>query len=128
MPRFTKSERIVSQKLIDELFSGNGSHSLAAFPLRAVYMLRPVAAAEPPVQLLISVPKRRFKHAVDRNRVKRQLREAFRLSKQLLADHVPAGQQVALAFIWLSDQHQPSAAIAHRVQSLLKRIASHLKS
>ena len=94
---FPKQERIVSQKLIDELFTSGQSHSLTAFPLRAVFLS---GAAQ--LQLLLSVPKRRFKHAVDRNRVKRQLREAFRKNKQLLADALPDGQAVALAFIWMS--------------------------
>ena len=116
---FPKQERIVSQKLIDELFTSGQSHSLTAFPLRAVFL--PGAAQ---LQLLLSVPKRRFKHAVDRNRVKRQLREAFRKNKQLLADVLPDGQAVALAFIWMSDRHASSAVVEQRVASILKRIAS----
>ena len=119
---FSKLERIVSQKLIDELFTSGQSHSLTAFPLRAVYL--PCVAKPVQLQLLLSVPKRRFKHAIDRNRVKRQLREAFRKNKQLLADAVPDGQAVALAFIWMSDRHLPSADVEQRVVSLLKRIAA----
>ena len=127
---FSKLERIVSQKLIDELFTSGQSHSLTAFPLRAVFLLGAVCQSETndksvaQLQLLLSVPKRRFKHAVDRNRVKRQLREAFRKNKQLLADAIPEGQAVALALIWMSDRHAPSADVEQRVVSLLKRIAS----
>src|SRR3712207_8450403 len=52
-------------------------------------------------KMLISVPKKHFHHAVDRNRVKRQVREAFRKNKQLLK-----GRNVAIAFIWLrSEEH-----------------------
>ena len=126
---FTKSERIVSQKLIDSLFTSGQSHSLAAFPLRAVYALRQqpsLPPAEATVQLLLSVPKRRFKHAVDRNRVKRQLRAAFRKNKPLLAARVPEGQSVAMAFIWQADKHFPSAEVDQRVVSLLQRIAQKL--
>ena len=57
---------------------------MAAFPLRVVYVNKERAHGEVPVQILISVPKKRFKHAVDRNRVKRQVREAYRLHKQVL--------------------------------------------
>lgn len=122
---FPKSERIVSKKLIDELFTSGRGHSLTAFPLRAVFIVRDGRPeAEPPVALLLSVPKRKFKHAVDRNHVKRQLREAFRNNKQLLASSVPAGKQVALAFVWLSDRHFPTAEVEHRVCSLLRRIAA----
>jgi ribonuclease P protein component len=74
------------------------------------------------VQILISVPKKRFKHAVDRNRVKRQIREAYRRHKQLLHETLPAQQQLLLAFVWLSDRHLASAEMENRVQSLLRRI------
>ena len=124
---FSKLERIVSQKLIDELFTSGQSHSLTAFPLRAVYLFRESPCQSVAnIQLLISVPKRRFKHAVDRNRVKRQLREAFRLNKPLLSEALPEGQRVALAFIWLSDQHLSTDRVAHSVVNLLQRIAQKL--
>ena len=124
--QFRKSERIVSQKTIDELFSGDHSHSQVAYPVRAVFMSRPRQPGDEPLQLLLSVPKRRFKHAVDRNRVKRQLREAYRHHRQLLADAVADDQSVALAFIWLSSEHVDSADVDQRVSQLLSRIAQRL--
>ena len=120
---FQKRERVVSEKLIDELFNGGHSHSLAAFPLRVIYMKSEHQDGQPPVQVLISVPKKRFHHAVDRNRVKRQIREAYRRQKSLLADKVPPAQILVIAFVWLSDQLQPSAEIDRRVKNLLERIA-----
>ncbi|MBO4463467.1 MAG: ribonuclease P protein component [Prevotella sp.] len=133
---FPKQERIVSQKLIEELFTSGQSHSLTAFPLRAVFLNEngnynenenvkqneDEKQNENAVKLLLSVPKRRFKHAVDRNRVKRQLREAFRKHKHLLADVIPDGQSRALAFVWMSDRHMLSADVEQRVVTLLKRI------
>ena len=125
---FRKAERIVSQKIIDDLFSGTGSHSLVAFPIRAVYKTHPSPSTlhTSPSTILVSVPKRRFHHAVDRNRVKRQLREAYRHYKYLLTDRLPADQSLSIAFIWQSDAHFPSAVIDKRVQNLLKRIADRL--
>ena len=136
----SKKERIVSQKLIDELFTGGQSHSLVAFPLRAVYIVRQslnmsVATdspsesvandtpCDPVAQILISVPKRRFKHAVDRNRVKRQVREAYRHHKPLLLQTVPVGEQLAIAFVWLSDSHLSSPEVDKRMRIILQRIA-----
>ena len=121
---FPKRERLVSQKLIDTLFSG--SHSVAAFPLRAVYINKERAREEEPVQLLISVPKKRFHHAVDRNRVKRQVREAYRQHKAILSEAIPDNEQVLLALVWLSDRHSTSAEVQSRVVSLLRRIAEKL--
>ena len=125
---FRKRERIVSLKLIESLFGGGCSQSVAAFPLRAVYMLTERQTGDAPVQLLISVPKKRFKHAVDRNRVKRQIREAFRQHKDLLYPVVPETQRLLLSFIWLSDEHRPSKEIEGRIVTLMRRIGEKLNS
>ena len=124
--KFKKAERIVSKKTIDDLFSGTGSQSLVAFPIRAVYKTYVSTLHLPPSTFLVSVPKRRFKHAVDRNRIKRQVREAYRHHKSVVVDRLPQGQTLSIAFIWLSDDHFPSAVIDKRIQSLLKRIADCL--
>ena len=126
--RFQKQERIVSQKLIEELFGGGQSHSLAAFPLRAVYMQRERQDRQEPVEVLISVPKKRLHHAVDRNRVKRQIREAYRLQKHLLTVIIPQEQTVDIAFVWLSDKLLPSAEVNSRMKNLLERIATRIKA
>ena len=102
---------------------GSGSTSMAAFPLRAVFKAVPrQTPADVPVQVLISVPKKRFKHAVDRNRVKRQVREAYRQCKQPLCEAVPGDQCLLLAFVWIADELMPSATVADRIQKLVKRI------
>ena len=121
---FRKQERIVSHQLIETLFEKGDSQSLAAYPLRVIYTQterRPDCAE---TQILISVPKKRFKHAVDRNKVKRQVREAYRKNKHLLGGYVSEGKQLLIAFVWLSDKHCTSAEVEKRVVSLLQKMIS----
>lgn len=126
--RFTlsKEERICSKKLINELFTGNG-RSMTAFPLRVVFMKRTIVDDQPRAAMLVSVPKRYFKHAVDRNRVKRQVREAFRrhnsmITQNLTDDH----ESVAMAFVWLTNEKYPSSEVENRMVRLLTRISECL--
>ena len=122
-PIFRKEERIVSNLLIETLFEKSNSQSLTAYPLRAVYLKTEHREGCAPVQLLISVPKKKFKHAVDRNRVKRQIREAYRKNKAILEGTVGEGQMLLIAFIWLSDRHFATNEVEKRVVSLLKQMA-----
>ena len=131
---FPKKEKLVSRKLIDRLFVGGGSKSMSCFPLRLVFMVLDhndealenkgshVDMAD--VQMMISVPKRCFKHAVDRNRVKRQLREAYRRHRDLY--ELPEGKYLAMAFIWLDHQHHETAEVEDKVVNLLRRLGEKL--
>ena len=77
-----------------------------------------------PVAVLVSVSKRKMHHAVDRNRMKRQIREAYRLNKYLLVSPLIAqGRQMAVAFIALAAEPCSSANITSSMRKLLKRIA-----
>ena len=80
----------------------------------------PRQEGEPQAQVLMSVPKKRFRHAVDRNRTKRQLREAFRLNKQMLS--LPEKTHADIAFVWLDDKHYDTRQVEKRVRKLLVRI------
>lgn len=126
--RFTlsKEERICSKKLINELFTGNG-RSMTAFPLRVVFMKRTIVDHQPRAAMLVSVPKRYFKHAVDRNRVKRQVREAFRRNKSIITQNLTDDHEaVAMAFVWLTDEKFPSSEVENRMVRLLTRISECL--
>lgn len=126
--RFTlsKEERICSKKLINELFTGNG-RSMTAFPLRVVFMKRTIVDDEPRAAMLVSVPKRYFKHAVDRNRVKRQVREDFRRNKSIITQNLTDDHDaVAMAFVWLTNEKYPSSEVENRMVRLLTRISECL--
>ncbi len=121
---FSKRERIVSRKLIERLFSQGSSHSTSAYPLRIVYM--ETERAEVPVKMMVSVSKRHFKRAVKRNRVKRQVREAYRHHKQLLIERVREDKSLAVAFIWLSDELFDSRQVDRSVRRLLEKVAERV--
>lgn len=121
-----KSERLYLRTIIGKLFEGGGK-SISSFPLRVVYMLIE-RDEEAPVSILVSVPKRHFKRAVKRNRVKRQVREAYRLNKHILQDALsdkPYG--VALAFIWLDKELHSTEYLTSKIKSLLGRIAEKIQ-
>lgn len=124
----SKEERLCSRTLIEKLFDKGGSHSMSAFPLRAVWRKVSCNDGGAPVAILISVPKRCFKRAVKRNRVKRQVREAYRNHKNILATKMKAEGEstLAIAFIWLDNKLHPSMTVEKRVVDLLERINEKL--
>ena len=115
---FKKTERLNSHTIIEKLFAG-GNKSIPAFPVRIVYM--PVEDENAPtVSILISVPKKRFKRAVKRNQVKRQIREAYRKNKHALINALEAkGMKMVMAFIWLDNKIYTTAEVEERVVRLL---------
>lgn len=121
-------ERIKSKKLIDTLFLGGNSRSAAVFPLRVIYTFAQREADQPQAQMMVSVSKRHFKRAVKRNRVKRQLRETYRLNKALLLEPLAQKPQTVLylAFIWQADELYPTAVVEECMKTLLHRIAEKL--
>lgn len=132
IPRYTfrKRERLCRRLDIERLF-GSGSHSLSSYPIRAVW--RTADAEKPEAMVLISVSKRHFKHAVDRNRIKRLLREAYRKNKEVLNEALKRYNEqregletVHLALLWLSDNKASGQEVEKRVRNLLQRISESL--
>lgn len=124
---FKKSERLCSRILMERLFQSD-NRSVSAYPVRAVFL--PVEqSVQQGVSVLISVPKKRFHDAVDRNRVKRQLREAYRKHKHALTEQMAErGQGLLIAFVYVSDQIESTAYIEKRMVRLLGKIGETLNA
>lgn len=113
--------------MVERLFAG-GSKSFPAYPLRVVYMWIDSAEGEADASILISVPKKRFKRAVKRNLVKRQVREAYRKNKYLLLDALAAkNKRLVIAFIWLDNSIHSSAEVEEKVKRLLLHITEKME-
>ena len=117
-------ERIKSKKQLETLFGGGKSRSMAAFPVRLVYMIHDSTPDTPQLMIMVSVSKRHFKHAVKRNRAKRQLREAYRLNKHVLASAAERleGKTLSMGFIWVSDKLMPTEIVEKSVINLMERL------
>ncbi|MEE9406927.1 MAG: ribonuclease P protein component [Polaribacter sp.] len=91
-----KEERLKSKKLIERLYiEGN---SVKTFPLRMVY-IQTEHTSDFPCQAGVSVPKRNFKLAVDRNRIKRLMRECYRLQKEIVYNNLDKPYVFMISYI-----------------------------
>ena len=112
---FKKSERLKSKKTFEMLFSEG--KSIKKFPIRVIYLQNEEYKI---CKAAFVVPKRNFKRAVNRNRIKRQLKEAYRLHKHLLNSN--KGTTFALLFLYLGNKKLPYATIESAVINLLKQL------
>jgi ribonuclease P protein component len=120
--RFTlgKQERLKSKKIVDELFNNGSSFFLQ--PIRVIYKYEKWGDIFP-CKVAFTVSKRNFKKAVDRNRVKRLLREAYRINKKPLYDFLKLqDKQMAIAFIYTSNQLPEYETVNLTVQKIIKKL------
>lgn len=118
---FSKGERLCGIKAISELFSGGRGFNLPS--LRVVYRIMPADETLQPVRLLISVPKRHFKRAVDRNLIRRRIKEAWRIGKTPLVSVVKeSGMRLELAIIWNDTVIRPYDEILKAVNDVFGRL------
>lgn len=120
---FPKSEKLCSDKLIERLFS-QGNREIGTFPVRLVYL--PVSTEElTGINVMVSVSKRHFKRAVKRNRVKRQLREYYRLNSCLIKEKLAAkGCGLLMALIFTDSKLWPSDKLDKRLDSVFQKLVS----
>ena len=114
-------EHLKSKRVIEQVYA-NGA-SVTSFPLRAVFIEQPQEVQEPTAAILINVAKKRFRHAVDRNLVKRRIREAYRTSKHPFIEALENnGKKMAVAIIYVDNKHNSTAFIRKKMARLLESI------
>lgn len=123
--RLYKKERLCSKIAIDALFlpGAKDKHTVLAYPWRAVWRVndrRAVSCA----QFLISVPKKRLRHAVDRVVMRRRCREAYRLNRSLLGE----SPQVDISFIYVGNGLADYSSTSRAVCRILSRIGDAVKN
>ena len=122
---FSKKEHLVSLLDIKALFDQK-SGVINAYPLRLIFKYSNTENSVPAL-VLISVSKRHFKHATDRNKAKRQISEAYRLQKACLWEALESKKKkIHLAFLWQSDSPVSSEKIASSMQKLLTVLVDKL--
>ena len=113
--KFPKSEKLKSSKTITTLFSEGKNHF--KFPLKVFFIPHPSTETN---QAAFAVPKRNFKLAVDRNRIKRQLREAYRLNKHFLVEN--GDQKYVMLFLFLGKEKPKYDQVVKSMVTLLKKL------
>jgi ribonuclease P protein component len=117
---FGKKEKLKSRKQIDDLFATG--KSFAIFPIRVTYKLLP-ADEQLPLQVAVTASKKYFKKAVERNRIKRLLREAYRLQKaETIAIFRQKGQQAHVFFMYTDKTIAPFEEVKVTMGKCLKRL------
>jgi ribonuclease P protein component len=111
---FKKEERLNKEKWIKELFTKGSSFHL--HPFRVIYLPHP-DPRHPVHQVLISVSARNFKKAVDRNTIKRRIREAYRLNKA----KINASGKWLIAYIYVAKGIVPSPVIHEKMPLTFER-------
>lgn len=121
---FQKAERLCSKKIMDKLFQEG--KTIFVFPVKIVY-LESKLPSDYPVQAAFTVGKRNFKRAVQRNLIKRRMREVYRLNKSKLYDEI-GDKQVAVFFIFTGKTIPEYNQIEIAVKKGMKKLISELKA
>ncbi len=117
---FGKEYKLCSKKVMDTIFEEGKTEKVYPFLLR---YLAVDLKTEKRFQIVISVPKRKFKRAVDRNRIKRLIREAVRKKKYILEEAMtPEEQQLALFLIYTSNEEETYQKILDKIEALFLRL------
>lgn len=123
MNTYSKQEKLKSRKALNQLFTAG--RSFLCFPVKVFYL--PVTNNDVPIQAGVGVSSRHFKKAVDRNRIKRLLREAYRLNKQSLSTLlVQKEKQVHVFFLYIGKELPEHDVLQEKLKQALTKLEEYL--
>ncbi len=123
---FSKKEHLCGEIRISKLYAEG--KAFIVYPIRVVYKIT-TEKSKTPVTVLVSVPKKRFKHAVDRNRLKRLMREAYRLNKIEFNQIAENGNiSIQIAFNYVADKMVDFDTMNSKIQIALKKISDKFEA
>lgn len=122
MQTFTKAERLCSKVIMDKVFE---TGKVIVVPSFKLIWLKADKIEEQPVQIVITVPKRNFKRAVDRNKMKRRIREAYRKNKEVLYSGI-SSESYYMMLIYTGRSIIEYKEIEEKILKLLQRLVPEI--
>jgi ribonuclease P protein component len=121
MQTFSKNERLCSKPLIDQLVQKGNSFN--GFPFKVIWL--EIQESSAPVKIVISVPKRNFKRAVDRNRMKRLIRETYRKNKHTFIERI-GNKKIVLLLVYTSKTFMDYTGTEEKIKIVLNRLSNEI--
>ena len=114
---FRKEERLCNKRHINALYQSGSSFLL--YPFKVIFL--PCQEIAVPIQVLIAVPKRRFRRAVDRNLLKRRIRECYRLQKSSLHSLL-SGPPLLLSLQYVGNKIEDYPTISKKMDAVFIKL------
>ncbi|RYD82676.1 MAG: hypothetical protein EOP53_03040 [Sphingobacteriales bacterium] len=119
---FSKGEKLCTEKIISDIFSRRLTKSAFSFPVLAIWRYQELPTPFP-AQILFSVPKKKIKQANQRNRIRRQMREIYRLQKNMLYDSLSLQRlQCAVVIVYNAQESIPFAQLENAFKEVIGKV------